>query len=264
MGFQASCKQAFLAKPEVENRRTVTESKVELIVKEPTNFSSVFQQSVQHNFPRHVASIHFEFESSTFINCWLQHRVPTITSREIVRKKKYSSFYFLNPCSPKTATWSIFHPLFKGPNRRNLKAGVEVDVVPNGSVVNYKHRHFITCTDTSFQTCSMLSMHEDKSILTDDTENRPVTLWRRWLWGQSGQNGRKLVPCSSNISRNVKQFSLCAEMCTYFTAVCSCISQVHSNANVHSYTDAQTAGVGCKHHNGLSPKSRFHLYLVQL
>lgn len=166
MGFQASCKQAFLAKPEVENRRTVTESKVELIVKEPTNFSSVFQQSVQHNFPRHVASIHFEFESSTFINCWLQHRVPTITSREIVRKKKYSSFYFLNPCSPKTATWSIFHPLFKGPNRRNLKAGVEVDVVPNGSVVNYKHRHFITCTDTSFQTCSMLSMHANQFCLT--------------------------------------------------------------------------------------------------
>lgn len=52
---------------------------------------------------------------------------------------------------------------------------MELDIVLNGSVINYKYRHFITCTDMSFQTCSMLSMHKDKSILADSIENRPVT-----------------------------------------------------------------------------------------
>lgn len=98
--------------------------------------------------------------------------MPTIADRKILREKIH---FFLFPEIPTVLQKQreAFFILFRGLNRRDIKAGVEVDVVLNGSVVNYKHRHFITCTDTSFQTCSM---HEDKSILKDGIEDRPVTL----------------------------------------------------------------------------------------
>lgn len=71
-------------------------------------------------------------------------------------------FLFLKSLQPQKSNMKHFFLSYSKDNSRNLEAGVEVDIVLNGSVVNYnyRHRHFIACTDMSIQTCSMLLMHK--------------------------------------------------------------------------------------------------------